>query len=61
MLLVRVIAGLLAITVGSAIVMFLVTRNRRWLRFAWRTLRLGILVLLISFGFYALERFLLVL
>jgi hypothetical protein len=61
MLLVRVIAGLLAITVGSAIMMFLVTRNRRWLRFAWQTLRLGLLVLLISFGFYALERFLLVL
>jgi hypothetical protein len=61
MLLVRVIAGLLAITVGSAIVMFLVTRSRRWLRFAWQTLRLGMLVLLISFGFYALERFLLVL
>lgn len=61
MLLVRVIAGLLAITVGSAIVMFLVTRNRLWLRFAWQTLRLGLLVLLISFGFYALERFLLIL
>jgi hypothetical protein len=58
---VRVIAGLLAITVGFAIVMFLVTGNGRWLRFAWQTLRLGMLVLLISFGFYALERFLLVL
>lgn len=60
MLLIRVIATFLAAAVGAAIVMFLVTRNPRWLRIAWQAIRFGVLILLIAFGFYALERFLLI-
>jgi hypothetical protein len=60
MRLVRLLATLFAAAALASVVLFLVTGQRRWLRLGWRIIRPGILILLIAFGFYALERFLLV-
>ena len=60
MLIARIFGGLLLIVLGMSGVMYLATRDRRWLRFAAQTLRIGALILLILFALYLLERFLLV-
>lgn len=60
MLVARVFGGLLLITLGMSFVMFLITKDRRWLRFCAQALKLGTVILLILFALYALERFLLV-
>ena len=53
-------ATLLVITLGVMLVMFLVTREPRWLRYAGRVLLVGLVLTLIFAGIYFLERFLLV-
>ena len=60
MLIARVLAALLVITLGALLVMFLVTRERRWLRYFGRVLQVGLALTLIFIGVYFLERFLLV-
>ena len=60
MLVARILAGLLVAALGVAGVMYLLTRNPRWLRLAWQLLRVGLFVLLVFLAFFALERFLLV-
>lgn len=61
MLIARVLAALLVITLGALLVMFLVTRERRWLGYSGRVLQVGLALTLIFIGVYFLERFLLVL
>ncbi len=60
MLIARVLAALLVVTLGALLVMFLVTRDRRWLRYFGRVLQIGLALTLIFIGVYFLERFLLV-
>lgn len=57
---VRLILALLLAWLAAAGLAYLITRNPRWLRLAWRVLQVGILVALIALAFFALERFLLV-
>ena len=57
MLVLRILGALLVIGVGASVAVYLVTRDRRWLRFSWQILKLGLIILLIFFGLLALERF----
>jgi hypothetical protein len=60
MLIARLLGTLLVITLGVMLVMFLVTRDRKWLRLFWRILLPGLIITLIFIVIYFLERFLLV-
>lgn len=56
MLVLRIVGGLLIVVLGVSVFAYALTRDRRWLRFARQTLSLGLIILLIFFGLYALER-----
>lgn len=56
MLALRIIGLLVALTVGASVVTFLVTQDRRWLRFAFQAFKYGVLVALLIVGLLALER-----
>lgn len=57
MLIVIRLLGFLSIaTMGVAVLAFLVTRNRRWLRFAYQVLRLSVVAGIVLVLLYALER-----
>jgi hypothetical protein len=59
MLIVIRLLGFLAIaTIGSSLIAFVVTRNRRWLVFAMQVLRLSVVVGIVLVLLYALERLL---
>ena len=59
MLIVIRLLGFLSIaTMGVAVLAFLVTRNRRWLRFAYQVLRLSVVTGIVLVLLYALERLL---
>ena len=54
-------AGFLAlIAIGASLVTYLVTQDRRWLRFSWQILKYGLILLLIVLSFLAVERLVLV-
>lgn len=44
MLLVRVVGLLVVIALGVCVILWLVTGDRRWLRFAWQLFRLALFV-----------------
>jgi hypothetical protein len=55
------LAGLLAlITIGAALVLYLFTRNRRYLAFAWRVFQFAVVFLMLLMALYVLERLVLV-
>jgi len=55
------LAGFLAlIAVGASLAVYLVTQDRRWLRFSWQILKYGSILLLIVLSFLAVERLVLV-
>jgi len=57
MLIVIRLLGFLAIaTIGASVVAFVLTRNRRWLRFAYQVLRLSVVVGMVLVLLYMLER-----
>ena len=56
MLALRILAVLVVLLVGGALVTFLFTRDRRFLRFAWRVLKYGLVVAAIVLALFALER-----
>lgn len=59
MLIVIRLLGFLAIaTIGASLVAYVVTRNRRWLRFAYQVLRLSVVTGLVLVLLYMLERLL---
>ena len=50
-------AGFLALLiVGASLVTYLVTQERRWLRFGWQVLKYALVLVLIVIAFLALER-----
>jgi uncharacterized membrane protein len=55
----RVIGFLVLIAIGASVVTFLVTKDRRWLRFGWQVLKYSVIVALIALAFLALERLIL--
>jgi hypothetical protein len=56
MLILRILGALLVIVIGVSVVLYLVTKDRRWLRFGWQIGKLGIVILLIFLALLALER-----
>ena len=59
MLIVIRLLGFLAIaTIGAALLAYVITRNRRWLRFAYQVLRLAVVTGLVLALLYVLERLL---
>lgn len=60
MLVLRLVGLLVLIAVVGAIALYLFTRNRRFLTFAWRAFQFGLIFLLVFVTLYALERLVLV-
>ena len=59
MLIVIRLLGFLAIaTIGASLVAYVLTRNRRWLRFAYQVLKLAVVVVVVLVLLYMLERLL---
>ena len=61
MIVLRLIGLLVLITITGSVVMYLFTRNRRYLAFAWRVFQFAFVFLLIFMALYVLERLVLVL
>jgi len=59
MLLVRLVELLALITIGAALMVYLFTRNRRYLRFAWRAFQFTVIFAVVVMAFYVVERLLL--
>ena len=60
MLVFRILGTLMIVTVGVSLLVFVVTRDRRWLRFGWQVLKIGGIILLILLTLFVLERALVV-
>lgn len=60
MLVLRLVGALVLIAIGAALALYFFTRNRRYLRFAWRVLQFAFVFLLVFMAFYVLERLVLV-
>ena len=60
MLVLRIVGFLLLITIGASLVMYLLTRNRRYVIFAWQALKYGMVMAIIVLVFLLLERVVLV-
>jgi hypothetical protein len=60
MVIVRLLVFLVLATVGAALAMFLFTRNRRYLTFAWQVLKFALIFGLAAAVLMALERLVLV-
>jgi hypothetical protein len=52
----RVIGFLLLIAIGASVVTFLITKDRRWLRFSWQILKYTLILALTALGFLVFER-----
>lgn len=61
MLVLRLVGILVVIAVAGGLALYLFTRNRRYLTFAWRVFQFGLIFLLVFVTLYALERVILVL
>ncbi len=61
MLVLRLVGFLLLITIGGALVMYVFTRNRRYVTFALQVLKYGMVMAGIVLVFLLLERVILVL
>jgi len=56
MLFFRIVAILAVITIGASALLFLLTRDRRYFRFAIRVLQYAVIFALVVLGLMALER-----
>ena len=60
MLVARLLGVVLLIALGVTVLLFVATKDRKWLRIFGRILGVGAVILLIFMGIYFIERFLLV-
>jgi hypothetical protein len=60
MLVLRIVGFILLITIGASLVMYVFTRNRRYVTFAWQILKYGMVMAIIVLSFILLERLVLV-
>ncbi|RPJ48486.1 MAG: hypothetical protein EHM16_02310 [Betaproteobacteria bacterium] len=60
MLLLRLVGILALISIGVSLALYVVTRDRRYLRLAWRIFLVMLAFVLLLMAFYAAERLLLV-
>jgi hypothetical protein len=52
----RLIAILLLLAIGLALVLYLFTRNRRFLSIAWRLFQFGVVIAIIFMALFVVER-----
>jgi hypothetical protein len=57
----RLVGALVLITLGVSAVLYLFTRNRRYLTFAWRVLQFAFVFLIAFLALFVLERVVLIL
>ena len=60
MFVLRLLGLLLLITIGASLLMSLLTRNRRYVTFAWQVLKYGMVMAIIVLMFMLFERLVLV-
>ena len=60
MLVLRIVGFLLLITIGGSLVTYLLTKNRRYVTFAWQLLKYGMLMAIIVLACLLFERLILV-
>ena len=60
MFVLRVVGFLILLTIGASLVTYLLTRNRRYLTFAWQVLKYGMVMVIVVLTFILLERLVLV-
>ena len=60
MFVLRVVGFLILITIGASLVTYLLTRNRRYLTFAWQVLKYGMVMAIVALTFILFERLVLV-
>ncbi len=60
MLIMRLVLVLVTLMLVISFGMYIFTRNRRYLKFAWQTVRLTVLLLLVFGLLFVLERYVLV-
>ena len=60
MFVLRLVGFLVLITIGASLVTYLLTRNRRYVTFAWQVLKYGMLMAIIVLTLIVLERLVLV-
>ena len=56
MFVLRLVGFLLLITFGASLVTYLLTRNRRYLTFAWQVLKYSMVLAIIVLAFMLLDR-----
>ncbi len=56
MLILRLLAVIVVIAVAGGVVAYLLTQNRKYLRFSWRVFRYSLIVALLVFALMVLER-----
>ena len=59
-LVLRVVGFLILITIGASLVIYVLTRNRRYLTFAWQVLKYGMVMTIVVLTFILFERLVLV-
>lgn len=52
----RLAGFIVLVVVGASLVTYLITQDRRWLRFGWQTFRYSLVLSLIVIAFLVLER-----
>ena len=60
MFVLRVVGFLILITIGASLVTYVLTRNRRYLTFAWQVLKYGMVMAIVVLTFILFERLVLV-
>ena len=60
MVVLRLVGALVLITLGVSLVLYLFSRNRRYLTFAWRVIQFAFIFLIAFLALYVLERLVLV-
>lgn len=60
MLVLRLVGILVLITLAGAVGMYVFTRDRRYLRFAWRVFQFAFVFLIVFLALFVLERLVLV-
>jgi hypothetical protein len=58
LIVIRLLGFLAIATIGVSLLAFVITRNRRWLRFAYQVLRLSVVLGVVLVLLYMLERLL---
>jgi hypothetical protein len=56
MIVLRLVGLLVLIAIAGSLALYLFTRNRRYLTFAWRVFQFAFVFLLVFMAFYVLER-----